>query len=225
MDSENNLKELSVLVVDDHPLYRNGIRRILSNIDFITHCEEAENGIDCLKKLKIAHYDIILLDLQMPEMDGVETAGVIKREFPKSKIIILTMSDSKRQMIELLDMGVLGYVLKSTDEMELTDAILRVSEGVQYLSKEVDDVWTKFLGNKSKFERNYSKSERVELSDREKEIIKMICKQMSTQEIATKLSLSSNTVKTHRNHIMKKLDTDNVVGIAIYAVRAGIFVP
>jgi DNA-binding NarL/FixJ family response regulator len=134
MDSENNLKELSVLVVDDHPLYRNGIRRILSNIDFITHCEEAENGIDCLKKLKIAHYDIILLDLQMPEMDGVETAGVIKREFPKSKIIILTMSDSKRQMIELLDMGVLGYVLKSTDEMELTDAILRVSEGVQYLS-------------------------------------------------------------------------------------------
>jgi DNA-binding CsgD family transcriptional regulator len=75
------------------------------------------------------------------------------------------------------------------------------------------------------FERNYSKSERVELSDREKEIIKMICKQMSTQEIATKLSLSSNTVKTHRNHIMKKLDTDNVVGIAIYAVRAGIFVP
>jgi DNA-binding NarL/FixJ family response regulator len=225
MDSENNLKELSVLVVDDHPLYRNGIRRILNNIDFITHCEEAENGIDCLKKLKIAHYDIILLDLQMPEMDGVETAGVIKREFPKSKIIILTMSDSKRQMIELLDMGVLGYVLKSTDEMELTDAILRVSEGVQYLSKEVDDVWTKFLGNKSKFERNYNKSERVELSDREKEIIKMICKQMSTQEIATKLSLSSNTVKTHRNHIMKKLDTDNVVGIAIYAVRAGIFVP
>jgi DNA-binding NarL/FixJ family response regulator len=225
MDSENNLKELSVLVGDDHPLYRNGIRRILNNIDFITRCEEAENGIDCLKKLKIAHYDIILLDLQMPVMDGVETAEHIKRDFPKSKIIILTMSDSKRQMIELLDMGVLGYVLKSTDEMELTNAILRVSEGVQYLSKEVDDVWTKFLGNKTKFERNYRKSERVELSDREKEIIKMICKQMSTQEIATKLSLSSNTVKTHRNHIMKKLDTDNVVGIAIYAVRAGIFVP
>ena len=158
-------------------------------------------------------------------VDGVETAAVIKRDFPKSKIIILTMSDSKRQMIELLDMGVLGYVLKSTDELELTEAILRVSEGVQYLSKEVDDVWTRFLGNKSKFERNPNNAIKVELSEREKEIIRMICKQMSTQEIADKLSLSNNTVKTHRTHIMRKLETDNVVGIAIYAVRAGIFVP
>jgi DNA-binding NarL/FixJ family response regulator len=225
MDSENLTKELSVLVVDDHPLYRNGIKRILSNIDFVTKCDEAENGKDCIEKLTKSHYDIILLDLQMPEMDGVEAATIIKKDFPRSKIIILTMSDSKRQMIELLDMGVLGYVLKSTDELELTEAILRVSEGVQYLSKEVDDVWTRFLGNKSKFERNYSQSEKVDLSEREKEIIRMICKQMSTQEIADKLSLSNNTVKTHRTHIMKKLETDNVVGIAIYAVRAGIFVP
>lgn len=225
METENITKDLSVLVVDDHPLYRNGIKRILNNIDFVTKCDEAENGKDCIEKLKQTHYDIILLDLQMPEMDGVEAAAVIKRDFPQSKIIILTMSDSKRQMIELLDMGVLGYVLKSTDELELTEAILRVSEGVQYLSKEVDDVWTRFLGNKSKFERNYNKNEKVDLSEREKEIIRMICKQMSTQEIADKLSLSNNTVKTHRNHIMKKLETDNVVGIAIYAVRAGIFVP
>jgi len=225
MDTESINKSLSVLIVDDHPLYRKGIKRILNNIEFVTLCEEAENGRDCIKKLKDAHYDIILLDLQMPEMDGVETAAVIKRDFPKSKIIILTMSDSKRQMIELLDMGVLGYVLKSTDELELTEAILRVSEGVQYLSKEVDDVWTRFLGNKSKFERNPNNAIKVELSEREKEIIRMICKQMSTQEIADKLSLSNNTVKTHRTHIMQKLETDNVVGIAIYAVRAGIFVP
>lgn len=225
METENITKDLSVLVVDDHPLYRNGIKRILNNIDFVTKCDEAENGRDCIEKLKHTHYDIILLDLQMPEMDGVEAAALIKKDFPRSKIIILTMSDSKRQMIELLDMGVLGYVLKSTDELELTEAILRVSEGVQYLSKEVDDVWTRFLGNKSKFERNYNKNEKVDLSEREKEIIRMICKQMSSQEIADKLSLSNNTVKTHRNHIMKKLETDNVVGIAIYAVRAGIFVP
>lgn len=224
MDSELIDKSLSVLVVDDHPLYRKGIKRILNNIEFVTQCEEAENGRDCINKLMAQHFDIILLDLQMPEMDGVETAAIIKRDFPKSKIIILTMSDSKRQMVELLDMGVLGYVLKSTDELELTEAILRVSEGVQYLSKEVDDVWTRFLGNKSKFERNNS-TIKVDLSEREKEIIRMICKQMSTQEIADKLSLSNNTVKTHRTHIMRKLETDNVVGIAIYAVRAGIFVP
>lgn len=223
--NESMDRTLSVLVVDDHPLYRKGIRRILNNIDFVQLCDEAENGKEAIEMLEKQHFDIILLDLQMPVMDGVEAAAIIKKQFPRSKIIILTMSDSKQQMIELLDMGVPGYVLKSTDEFELTNAIMRVSEGGQYLSKEVDNVWTQFLGNKSKFEKSFQKSEKVELSEREKEIIVMICKQMSTQEIADKLSLSQNTVKTHRNHIMKKLDTDNVVGVAIYAVRAGIFIP
>lgn len=220
-----NRQKLSVLVVDDHPLYRNGIKRILRNIEFISECDEADNGNLALEALSKKSYDIILLDLQMPVMDGVETAAAIIKKYPRTRIIILTMSDSKSQMVELLDMGVTGYVLKSTDELELTDAILKVSEGGQYLSKEVDDVWTQFLGNKSKFEINFQKTEKVELSEREKEIIRMICKQMSTQEIADKLSISTNTVKTHRNHIMKKLETDNVVGIAIYAVRSGIFVP
>lgn len=222
---ESKIKSLCVLVVDDHPVYRKGIKRILNNIEFISECDEADNGTKAIEAMEKKHYDIVLLDLQMPVMDGIETAGIILKRFSRSKIIILTMSDSKRQMVELLDMGVTGYVLKSTDELELTDAIFRVSEGGQYLSKEVDDAWTQFLGNKSKFELNFQKSERIELSEREKEIIRMICKQLSTQEIADKLSISTNTVKTHRNHIMKKLDTDNVVGIAIYAVRAGIFVP
>ncbi|MBL7838022.1 MAG: response regulator transcription factor [Bacteroidetes bacterium] len=218
-------KKLSVLVVDDHPLYRNGIRRILGNIEFIKRCDEAENGQDALNKIEKHRYNIILLDLQMPVMDGVEAAKQIINHYPDCKIIILTMSDSKRQMIELLDLGVTGYVLKSTDEYELTDAIMRVSEGGQYLSKEVDAAWTQFLGNKLRFELDNQKAVKVELSDREKEIIRMICKQLSTQEIADALSLSNNTVKTHRNHIMRKLGVDNVVGIAIYAVRAGIFVP
>lgn len=222
---ESKIKSLSVLVVDDHPVYRKGIKRILNNIEFISECDEADNGAQAILAMEKRHYDIVLLDLQMPLMDGIETSSIILKRFTRSKIIILTMSDSKRQMIELLDMGVTGYVLKSTDELELTDAIFRVSEGGQYLSKEVDDAWTQFLGNKSKFELNFQKSERIELSEREKEIIRMICKQMSTQEIADRLSISTNTVKTHRNHIMRKLDTDNVVGIAIYAVRAGIFVP
>lgn len=219
------MKSLSVLVVDDHPLYRKGIKRLLGNIEFIRRCDEADNGKEAIKMIFDHPYDIVLLDLQMPVMDGVETAKVIKDRYPECKIIVLTMSDSKRQMIELLDMGVPGYVLKSTDELELTDAILRVSEGGQFLTKEVDDVWTQFLGNKSKFELTNQKNLKIDLSDREKEIIRMICKQMSTAEIASALSISENTVKTHRTHIMRKLEVDNVVGVAIYAVRAGIFVP
>jgi len=222
---DNTNKKMTVLVTDDHPVYRKGIVRILGNIPFIEKILEAENGFEAIKILENNVCDIVLLDLHMPVMDGLEASRVILNKFRYTKIIILTMSDSQREMVELLDMGVTGYVLKSTDEAELTLAIQRVSEGNQYLSKEVDDAWTQFLGNKSKFEKRFTKIEKIDLSEREIEIIRMICKQKSTQEIAELLSLSVNTVKTHRNNIMKKLDTDNVVGVAIYAVRAGLFIP
>lgn len=223
--SESKPKELSILVVDDHPLFRRAIKRLLNNIPFVMMCGEAENGSEAVNALEKQVYDIVLLDIQMPVMDGIEAAKIIRSKFPSCKIIVLTMSDSKMQMIEMLELGVSGYVLKNTDETELTDAIIRVSQGSSYLSKEVDDVWTLFLGNKLKNELSQSKSDKIELSDREKEIIRMICRQLSTQEIADKLSLSYSTVNTHRYNIMKKLETDNVVGIAIYAVKHGIFVP
>jgi DNA-binding NarL/FixJ family response regulator len=216
-------KNISILVVDDHPIYRKGIKRLLNNIRIINKCDEAENGAKALEALAAFQYDIVLLDMQMPVMDGLEAAGFIRKKFPETKIIVLTMSDSKRQIIDMLDLGVVGYVLKSTDEAELTNAITLVNNGEQYLSREVNEVWNQYLMNKHQFNRTVPN--KIDLTSREIEIICLLCKQLNTVEIAEKLSLSQTTVNTHRYHIMRKLNTDNVVGVALYAVKAGIFIP
>ncbi len=223
MDKSNAKKNISILVVDDHPIYRKGIKRLLNNIQMISKCDEAENGVKALEALAAYPYDIVLLDMQMPVMDGLETAGIIRQKYPDTKIIVLTMSDSKRQIIEMLDLGVYGYVLKSTDEIELSNAIQLVNNGDQYLSKEVNEVWSHYLENKKQFNRVVPA--KVDLTSREIEIICLLCKQLNTLEISEKLSLSQATVNTHRYNIMRKLETDNVVGIALYAVKAGIFIP
>lgn len=221
------LDKLSVLIVDDHPLFRTAINRLLKNIPFVKRVAEAENGVSALEMMEKETYDIVLLDLMMPVMDGSETARHIRKRYPACRIVVLTMSDSRNEIIELLGMGVLGYVLKSTDEEELTSAILRVREGTPYLSAAVENVWLDFLSERSKNEilKNNQFFDKNELSDREKEIIIMLCKQMNSKEIAEILSMSQHTVNTHRHNIMKKLDTDNVVGIAIYAIKNGIYQP
>lgn len=221
------LDKLSVLIVDDHPLFRTAINRLLKNIPFVKRVAEAEHGEMALEMMEKETYDIVLLDLMMPVMDGSETARHIRKRFPACRIVVLTMSDSRNEIIELLGMGVLGYVLKSTDEEELTTAILRVREGSPYLSAEVENVWLDFLAERSKNEilKNNQFFDKNELSDREKEIIVMLCKQMNSKEIAEILSMSQHTVNTHRHNIMKKLDTDNVVGVAIYAIKNGIYQP
>jgi two-component system, NarL family, response regulator DegU len=221
------LDKLSVLIVDDHPLFRTAINRLLKNIPFVKRVAEAENGVSALEMMEKETYDIVLLDLMMPVMDGSETARHIRKRYPTCRIVVLTMSDSRNEIIELLGMGVLGYVLKSTDEEELTSAILRVREGTPYLSAAVENVWLDFLSERSKNEilKNNQFFDKNELSDREKEIIIMLCKQMNSKEIAEILSMSQHTVNTHRHNIMKKLDTDNVVGIAIYAIKNGIYQP
>jgi DNA-binding NarL/FixJ family response regulator len=220
-------EKLSLLVVDDHPLFRKAIKRLIANIPFVLSCDEAENGKVALEMMDNNQYDVVLLDLMMPVMTGDEAAKIIRKKHPKSRIIILTMSDSKTQMIELLEIGVLGYVLKSTDEFELTNAILDVCQGIPYLSKDVENVWKDFIDQRSKNEllKNHQTRENNDLTDREIEIIRMLCKQLNTKDIAEQLSLSMHTINTHRHNIMKKLDTDNVVGIAIYAIKNGIYIP
>lgn len=223
---EQVVKKINVLITDDHPLYRKAVRRLLINIPFVASVSEAENGKDALDKMEKEHFDVVLLDLMMPVMNGEEAAAVIRKRFPETRIIVVTMSDSKAQMITLLEMGVLGYVLKSTDESELTEAIMNVSQGIPYLADDVKHVWNEFLDDKSQKELiKRSSADQVELSEREMDIMRMLCRQFSTKEIADALSISIHTVSTHRQRIMKKLDTDNVVGIAIYAVKYGIYIP
>lgn len=127
----------------------------------------------------------------------------------------------------MLKMGVLGYVLKSTDENELRNAIFNVREGSSYLSEEVRDVWDEFISdeNNQDLVRQYEQQERREITEREEEILRMLCRQMNSKEIAEVLKLSEHTVRTHRKNLMSRLGIDNVVGLAVYAIKHGIYVP
>jgi two-component system response regulator DegU len=214
---------ITALVVDDHPALCEGIRRILKKIPGVSSCDIANNGKIAIEAMERQAYQLVLMDLKMPVMDGYQATDIIIEKFPETKIIVLSMVDSKREVLEMLRKGVHGYLLKSADQDEITRAILQVMDGHIYLSEDVSKIWTEHVMNQIMHEKK--DIAHVELSVREKEIIRQICEQMTSAEIGDKLNISEATVKNHRTHIMQKLGTDNVIGIAMFAVRTGLFVP
>lgn len=222
MDHLEEIKKINVLIVDDHPIYRNGIKGIIKEIDNVEICEEANNGKEAIKALEESFYDIIFLDINMVEMDGIEASRIIKTRFQKSKIIVLTMSNSKREIVELLENGVHGYILKNTDASELRRAIKLIMEGNLYLTPEVKSVWAEYLVDKAVYEK-FDANNNIELTPRQKEIVFHLCEQRTTMEIAELLFISEATVNNHRAQIMKKLNIKNGIGIALYAVKSGIY--
>lgn len=222
MNTILNSKKINVLIIDDHPIYRNGITGILKEIDFIQICAEASNGIEAIGLLENKFFDIVFLDINMDEMDGIEASRIIKNRFQESKIIVLTMSNSKREVVELLENGVHGYILKNTDAKELRRAIKLIMEGNLYLTPEVKSVWAEYLVNKAVYEK-FDSNNKLELTPRQKEIVFRLCEQRTTMEIAELLFISEATVNNHRAQIMKKLNIKNGIGIALYAVKSGIY--
>lgn len=208
----------SILVVEDHTIYREAIVEILNKTNLAISVDEAENGKIALEKIESKQYDIVFLDIEMPELNGIETSKIIKDKYPEVKIIILTSHQYNSKVIELIDMGISAYLLKNTDKQELINAIGKVIDGDLYLSKDVYDVYAKHLiYNTPKSQNDYH------LTEREIEIIKLLCQQLSAIEIAEKLFISEQTVKNHRYRIMKKLDTNSVIGIVVFAIRNQIF--
>jgi two-component system, NarL family, response regulator DegU len=215
-------KTFKALVVDDHPLIRKGISNILNCISSISCCHQAENGLIALEKCRTEHYDLIFLDIGMPVMDGLTAMHHIKHEFPKCQVIIMTMHENPRQFIELIELGVSGYLLKETDEVEITKAVTLVMEGSQYFTNTVYQTWTAHV-----YEHHHAplNGKYQYLSLRELEVLNLICMQMSAAEIGNKLCLSNNTVNNHRSSIMKKTGIHTTVGLVIYAIKNGIFKP
>ncbi len=213
---------INALVVEDHPIYRKGIVKIISGLKFVKTCDEAENGqiaVDAFKKLR---YDVVFLDISMPVMDGLTVARILKEKYPKTIIIVLTFIDSKKQIIEILEMGVNGYLLKSAEEDEIIKALNIIAEGRQYFTDEVYKIWADHCVNKSSLLNSVNKEPR--LSKREIEIVRLLCEQHTANDIANYLCVSNSTVNNHRSHIMQKIGVDNTVGVVLYAIEHGIFV-
>lgn len=206
-------KIIKVGLVDDQQLFRAGIHSLLKEYDNIQVVMEASNGKDLFDQLKRQKPHILLLDIEMPQMNGIETTILLKEKFPDIKIIILTMHNEEEFIFDLMTKGAHGFLPKDKSVEEVIDAIYAVMEKGRYYNEEVMDILVK--GSKG-LVRGLQMSS---LSERELEIIRMICMQKTNKEIGEKMGVSIRTIENHRTNILLKTNTKNVAGIVMYALK------
>lgn len=205
--------KIKLVIADDHHLFIDGIRSILDQEFDINIIGEAANGLELIKMLDSGvKPDIILSDIRMPVMDGITATRIITKNYPDIPVLALTMFDQHADVSEMLDAGVRGYVTKEVKKDELIKAIHAVVMGNRYFTDAVDIDLTEW-------EKNRNTNKKVELTRREREILKLIVKGRTTLEIASELKLSKFTIDTHRKNIHKKLNIKSNAGLVSYAMK------
>lgn len=213
------MKNIRILIVDDHPMIRHGIKSLLSDEDNISLIEEASDGKEAINRLGSTSYDLIIMDIKMPEMNGIEATEHIHKTYPDTKILAISMYDEQRYIVKMLQAGALGYILKNTGKQELLNAIDTVMRGESYFSQEVSSIMmSQFMSRKGSGLTDITKPE-VPLTKRETEIIRLISEELTNSEIAEKLGISPRTVDTHRRNLLQKLDVKNTAGLVKYALQ------
>lgn len=204
------MNKIKTVIVDDHNLFRNGLKFILNQFENIEVVGEASNGKEFLILLEnIALPDIVLLDINMPILNGIEAAKISLQKYPKLKIIVLSMYGESEYYNTMIDIGVKGFILKDCDNKELKEAIERVHAGGTYFSQEI-------LISLIKEKKN---NEKISLTKREKEILELICKGYSNNEIAEKLFISQRTVERHRANLLEKTNSKNSISLVVFALK------
>lgn len=212
------MERVKILIVDDHPMIRLGIRSILNNVEHLNVADEANNGREALEKLDRESFDLVVMDIKMPEMNGIEATEEIVKRHPNTKVLAISMFDEQRYIVKMLQAGALGYVLKNTGKNEMVSAINSVMAGESYFSQEVSNIMmSQFMSRGGTSQISETKTD-VALTKRETEIIKMISEELTNAEIAERLGISSRTVDTHRRNLLQKLDVKNTAGLVKYAM-------
>ncbi|MBL1214435.1 MAG: response regulator transcription factor [Ignavibacteriae bacterium] len=207
--------KINILIADDHAILRDGLKSALSIDESLNIIGEAENGVEVIELCKKLNPDIILMDINMPEMDGIRASKHIKKECHHIKIIILTMFDNRQYISDALSAGIDGFVFKMAHIEELLKAIKTVYDGDEYFDPEVLKI----------MKQNYLRSDSAknfDLTPREYEIITYIAKGLTVSEIADTLSISYSTVKNHRHNILSKLNLKNSAELVRYAITEGL---
>ena len=209
---------IKVAIADDHQMFIDGIKSLIKGNKTIQVVAEANNGEALLETLTKTPVNLILMDVNMPVMDGIETTKKVKELFPDIKVIMLTMFGTRDYIEKLLRAGANGYILKNTGKEELTTAIEKVMQGESYFSKEVTERIMEGLQGK----KNETNPMMVELTEREKDVLRLIAQELTSREIADKLFISFHTVETHRKNLISKLQVKNIAGLVKYAVQNGL---
>jgi two-component system nitrate/nitrite response regulator NarL len=209
---EKSIIMIKVLLVDDHPLFREGLKHRLSLDGSLTVVGEAENGKQALELIKCLDFDIVLMDINMPEMDGMYVLELIKEQDIDCKVLMLSMHDNKEYILGAMRHGADGYILKDVPGTELIEAIKKVISGKSYFSSEVTEILSKELAGE----------QRGIVTRREQLVLRLISQGLNNKRIAQELTVSVRTVETHKRNIKQKLGIDSTIGLMRYAIDYGL---
>lgn len=212
------MEKIRILLADDHQLFLDGLSALLGQIASVEIVAAVSDGAQLLEKLKGSEGDLVIVDLHMPVLDGLETTKMIRELYPAVKVLGLTMDNEVDSVQDMLEAGASGYILKNTGKAELETAILQVMKGEVYLSQSLSNQLAQRLLLKKKAVVEEA-CELDMLTEREVEILKMVALENSNTEIAEKLYISPKTVETHRKNLMKKIGVRNSLGIYKFAVK------
>jgi len=210
-------KPISVVIADDHEIFRDGLSLMLSKQDTVSLVGQAGDGQELIQLVTATRPDLVLTDVKMPRMDGIAATRLLLQQDPGLKIVALSMFEEEDLIVEMLEAGAKGYLLKNADKREIMDAILTVYEGNIFYCKHTTARLASMIV-KSKFDPLKDKNHFL-FTDREKEIISLICRQFTAQEIGERLFLSKRTVEGYRTRILEKMNVKNVAGVVVYALK------
>jgi len=214
------MDKINIVLADDHVLVRKGIMAMLESDKEIDVVGEAGDGVEALASAKALHPHILLLDIRMPRMTGLEAAAKLKSYSPQTKAVILSMHDSEEYVLEALEAGAYGYLLKDADKTEFIKALKQIHGGTKYYSGSVSNVLAnRLLKGKSLSAAPLVKEDAYHLTRKEKELLRMIVEGKHNKDIADVIGISIRTIETHRFNIMKKLGVNNAVDLVNKTIR------
>lgn len=213
----HEMEKIKVMIVDDHSLIREGLRQLLEFDGSIEIVGEASNGVECLEKLDECNPEVLLLDINMPEKNGIEVLEQIKEDQSQIKVLILTVHNEMDYLMKAVDIGVDGYILKDSESTELKKAIRTVKGGENYIQPSLIPAL-----NSQLLSRDTDKDKISLLTNRELEVLVQVANGMFNKEIATNLNISERTVKNHISNIFKKIDVSDRTQAAVFAIKNNI---
>ena len=223
MTSPSKEKKVRVVLAEDHILVRQGFRRILEDDPGIAVVGEARTGLEAIEQCKELKPDVVVMDLSMPELGGLEATAEILKADPQVKIVILSMYSNEAYVRKAFELGAKGYILKNAIEVDLTRAVMALAEGQAYFSPGVSHIVLESM--KAGTFQGTSQDPYEKLTLREKEVLQLIAQGKSNKEIATLLNISVNTVAVHRARVMETLNLHRTAELVLFAVKKGLIQP
>ena len=219
------MDRIRIVLADDHEMVRSGFKKLLEAYKDFLVVGEAGDGLEAVEKTKVLNPDVLVIDLSMPELSGIEATQIIRKECPNVAVLVLTMHQNAEYVYQIFKSGAGGYILKDAGKDDLATAIRTVAKGEKYFSSRVSEIMVDGFVRKG-FARDQSKSDgQVDASDaltkREKEVLALIAEGLNAQDISQKLFISQRTVDTHRTNIMQKLDIHDAGNLVKFAIDHG----